>query len=302
MKRVARSKLLSLFYVSTFLAIPLTSIKADSQTCDKFVSAETGLSRGQSWSSCTGYTLTLQNDGNLVLYASGGRVFWATGTEGSKAERLTFQRDGNLVLYAAGNKPLWASNSLTPNSTFVVQADGNLVVYAPGGKAVWTLGTVGKSTGTSNAACVWSGTCSPSNSSLNPILKRAKEWVDRGIPYNQQAYYQGYRQDCSGFISMAWALPTSAVTGTLPQYAKTLGGKDDLQPGDAINNRQSGDSGHVVMFVKWKDKGAGKFISYEENGGWGKTLQTDLTLRWENGSWNIPEYANHAPWYLERKK
>lgn len=164
MKRVARSKLLSLFYVSTFLAIPLTSIKADSQTCDKFIPAETGLSRGQSWSSCTGYTLTLQNDGNLVLYASGGRVFWATGTEGSKAERLTFQRDGNLVLYAAGNKPLWASNSLTTNPTLVVQADGNLVVYTSGGKAVWALGTVGKPTGTSNGACVWSGTCGASNS------------------------------------------------------------------------------------------------------------------------------------------
>jgi hypothetical protein len=129
MNKIMRSRIASLLSLPIFFSITTTGVKTSSQTCDKFIPAETGLNRGQSWSSCTGYTFTLQADGNLVFYASGGRVLWATGTEGSKAERLTFQRDGNLVLYAAGNKPLWASNTLTANSTFVVQADGNLVIY-----------------------------------------------------------------------------------------------------------------------------------------------------------------------------
>jgi hypothetical protein len=135
------------------------------------------------------------------------------------------------------------------------------------------------------------------------VIQRAKAWVDKGISYNQTAYYEGYRQDCSGFVSMAWSLPTSAVTGSLPNYAVTLSGKDNLLPGDAINNRQAGNNGHVVLFVQWIDKGTGKFVAYEENGGrWGKTVRTELTLNWKNGSWDVPDYPGLAPWYLERKK
>lgn len=140
------------------------------------------------------------------------------------------------------------------------------------------------------------------NPQTNDILQRARSWVDQGISYNQRGSYQGYRQDCSGFISMAWRLPTSAVTGTLPQYSITLGSKNDLRPGDAINNRQAGNSGHVVMFVRWVDQNRGTFIAYEENGGRGRTVQTQLTLVPYRGQYNIPEYPNHAPWYLERKR
>ena len=53
------------------------------------------LERGQSLTSRNGaYTLTLQDDGNLVLYA-GGQSVWATGTNGQNAERLEVQKDGN---------------------------------------------------------------------------------------------------------------------------------------------------------------------------------------------------------------
>jgi hypothetical protein len=141
-------------------------------------------------------------------------------------------------------------------------------------------------------------------------VQRGKVWVDLGIPYNQSAYYQGYRQDCSGFISMAWQLsrngrPVSATTVTLPNYSKTLSSKNDLQPGDAINNRKPGNAGHVVLFVKWDDKNQGKFTAYEENGGRRKAVKTHLTLvRWGTNTWKITEYAHSAtpPWYLERKK
>ena len=46
------------------------------------------LERGQSLTSKNGaYTLTLQDDGNLVLAARGDAV-WATATDGQNAERL----------------------------------------------------------------------------------------------------------------------------------------------------------------------------------------------------------------------
>jgi Ricin-type beta-trefoil lectin domain len=142
------------------------------------------------------------------------------------------------------------------------------------------------------------------NPPSNDVLQRAKVWVDQRVSYNQGSYYQGYRQDCSGFVSMAWRLPTSAVTGTLPQYSNTLSSLDQLQPGDAINNRKSGNYGHVVLFVAWVDKAQGKFTAYEENGGLG-SAQTTLTIKpFGNGTYVIKEYSSGAtpPWFLERKR
>ncbi len=68
------------------------------------------LGKGDSLTSNNGaYTLTLQEDGNLVLAARGEAV-WATGTNGQGVERAEVQSDGNFVLYA-GDKPLWHSDT-----------------------------------------------------------------------------------------------------------------------------------------------------------------------------------------------
>jgi hypothetical protein len=65
------------------------------------------------WASGTGGTgagvLSIQGDGNVVLYA-GGRPVWATSTGSGSVVNLAMQDDGNLVLYA-GDRPLWASGS-----------------------------------------------------------------------------------------------------------------------------------------------------------------------------------------------
>ncbi len=143
----------------------------------------------------------------------------------------------------------------------------------------------------------------------NRAVQRAKSWVDRAIRYNQNSWFEGYRQDCSGLVSMAWELkdswgrPISAVTSTLPQYAVTLSSRSQLQPGDAINNRGIGNGGHVVLFVRWVDQASGRFIAYEQNGGYGKALQTTLTLGQDSRGFTIREYSRiSSPWYLERKR
>ena len=46
-----------------------------------------------------GFTLTLQADGNLVLYHTGGApAGWATGTVGRAVTQAIMQADGNFVL------------------------------------------------------------------------------------------------------------------------------------------------------------------------------------------------------------
>ena len=68
------------------------------------------LKRGQSLTSLNGaYTVTLQDDGNLVLAARGHAV-WATGTDGQDVVRAEVQTDGNFALYTS-DKPVWHSDT-----------------------------------------------------------------------------------------------------------------------------------------------------------------------------------------------
>ncbi len=98
------------------------------------------LVRGQSLTSKNGaYTLTLQDDGNLVLTA-GGAAVWATGTDGQNAERLEVQKDGNTVLYTP-DKPIWHTDTKGAKDVrLILQDDRNLVLYGFDGPA-WSSNT-----------------------------------------------------------------------------------------------------------------------------------------------------------------
>ncbi|KOU66441.1 membrane protein [Streptomyces sp. MMG1533] len=99
------------------------------------------------------------------------------------------------------------------------------------------------------------------------IVKRAKEWVAAKVPYSMTGYWSdGYRQDCSGFVSMAWNLPGNEWTGSLDQYGVRIA-KDDLQPGDILlfhNPADPEDGSHVVIFGGWTDYTHTYYIAYEE--------------------------------------
>ena len=87
------------------------------------------------------YELVLQEDGNLVLYRSGGGVLWSTGTNNQVVNRLVMQDDGNLVLYGPGNRTVWSSGTFGhPGSYLVLQDDGNLVIYVPQAP-IWSSNT-----------------------------------------------------------------------------------------------------------------------------------------------------------------
>lgn len=86
------------------------------------------------------YTLSMQQDGNLVIY-KGGTAIWATNTAGTDGQTAIMQADGNFVLYRVNGQPLWASNTEgNPNSWVIMQDDGNLVVYHP--VPLWASNTV----------------------------------------------------------------------------------------------------------------------------------------------------------------
>jgi nucleoid-associated protein YgaU len=98
------------------------------------------LVRGESLVSNNGaYTLTLQDDGNLVL-AARGKALWSTSTNGQDVVRAEVQPDGNFVLYTA-DKPVWHSDTKGKKDVkLVLQDDRNLVLYSSSGPA-WSTKT-----------------------------------------------------------------------------------------------------------------------------------------------------------------
>ncbi|WP_170319648.1 hypothetical protein [Polyangium spumosum] len=57
-------------------------------------------------------TFKWQSDGNLVLYATNGKVIWASGTHASNADTLSFQSDGNLKI-TSGGQYVWSTETTT---------------------------------------------------------------------------------------------------------------------------------------------------------------------------------------------
>ncbi|WIE54484.1 hypothetical protein DEI88_015400 [Curtobacterium sp. MCBD17_003] len=85
----------------------------------------------------------MQADGNLVMYI-GGRARWATNTSKYHGAYMSLQADGNLVVYDTSGKARWASNTSRAGSgtTLVVQGNGN-VVLKKGSTGIWSTGTKG---------------------------------------------------------------------------------------------------------------------------------------------------------------
>ncbi|MEU7096359.1 FG-GAP repeat domain-containing protein [Kitasatospora aureofaciens] len=97
------------------------------------------------------------------------------------------------------------------------------------------------------------------------VLARAQYWVDNHVPYNQGGYApdpQGstYREDCSGYVSMAWHLNSSLVTSTLPSVS-THENFSDLKSGDILDYTAE----HTFLFANWTNQSNGDFTYYAES-------------------------------------
>lgn len=119
--------------------------------------------------------------------------------------------------------------------------------------------------------------------SRDTIIARAARWVSLDVPYSQNGYFEGYRTDCSGYVSMAWALtyngqPTSLMTSTLDAPSVSVAiAKDALQPGDLLlrpSDQAGASSGHAVIFAGWADSARTSYYGYHESSSKGATYAT----------------------------
>lgn len=130
-------------------------------------------------------------------------------------------------------------------------------------------------------------------------LERAATWLTanggRPVPYSQSARWRdGYRQDCSGYASMALGLPapgtnTVGLAGNRNITRPIAMG--ELQPGDlVIDALGNSNTRHVVIFERWNDAAHTSYMAYEQRGGPGTTHRT-LTYGLNAGS----EYQAYRP-------
>ncbi|MCP2258614.1 hypothetical protein LX15_002312 [Streptoalloteichus tenebrarius] len=112
--------------------------------------------------------------------------------------------------------------------------------------------------------------------SRDEVINRAKVWLTanngKQVPYSQSKVWKdGYRQDCSGYVSMAAKLakPGPNTVGLFDSHTVAINRKD-LRKGDLLIDKIGGsNSRHVVIFEKWADSAHTKYWAYEQRGGHG---------------------------------
>ncbi|MFB8206922.1 MULTISPECIES: peptidoglycan-binding protein [unclassified Streptomyces] len=121
--------------------------------------------------------------------------------------------------------------------------------------------------GSPGPAAAQAKTPEPRATTRTEIINRAKKWLDAQVPYSMSKYWSdGYRQDCSGYVSMAWNLPGNEWTGSLAAYGTRIA-RADLQPGDILlfhNLADPGNGSHVTIFGGWTDYTHTHYTAYEQ--------------------------------------
>jgi hypothetical protein len=83
--------------------------------------------------------LVMQRDGNLVLYSIGGRVLWASGTQGNPDAYAVMQADGDFVVYSQLGRAVWSSGTgRHPGARLMLTGSGQGVVTSSTGAVIWS--------------------------------------------------------------------------------------------------------------------------------------------------------------------
>ncbi|SFE88551.1 hypothetical protein SAMN05216251_10656 [Actinacidiphila alni] len=177
-----------------------------------------------------------------------------------------------------------------------------VVVAAAAGTALGAAGTVAAAPLPAEATSFTTGhavlaaapgvapAVAPLRLTRDQIIQRARTWTSAKVPYSMTAYWKdGYRQDCSGFVSMAWGLGTSAWTGNLADYGVRIT-KSELAPGDILLFHNAADpehGSHTIIFGGWVDDAHTAYTGYEQTVP-ATRVQTTPYAYWSNSGKYIP--------------
>jgi uncharacterized caspase-like protein len=101
------------------------------------------------------FTMLIRNGGDVAVVDGFQRVLWHSGTKG--ADHITMQDDGNLVVYSSAGLGLWDTGARGHGAYWLVlQVDGNLVLHPPGSPtALWNSQSDGGCVGSWCGACLY---------------------------------------------------------------------------------------------------------------------------------------------------
>lgn len=117
-------------------------------------------------------------------------------------------------------------------------------------------------------------------------INRATTWLTAGpnggpVPYSQSTKKNGYRTDCSGYVSMALQLPKGEWGGPNTEalatstYTRPMASMANLKKGDlVIDKTGSSTTRHVVIFEKWTSSAKTSYWAYEQSGDGGTHHRT----------------------------
>ncbi|WP_322082022.1 protease pro-enzyme activation domain-containing protein [Burkholderia sp. BCC1972] len=188
------------------------------------VNEGTTLNPGQTlYSPSRNHVLTMQYDGNLVLYnTTNGVAVWNSRASGNAGAYAAFQTDGNFVVYSASGRALWSSstNGTSHAQYLSVQDDGNMVIYESDvpvfSTATATTGYVNSSSG----PAVWKGGVTISSGQGFTSGNGANVLVMQGDG-NLVLLRQGVPQWNSGTFGHAGAYASMQTDGNLVVYSST---------------------------------------------------------------------------------
>lgn len=97
----------------------------------------------------------------------------------------------------------------------------------------------------------------------------------------------GYRQDCSGYVSMAWKLRGNEWTGSLAKFGTKIA-RDELKPGDILlfhNKANPTNGSHVTIFGGWTDYTHSHYSAYEQTPSHTRKQTTPMAYWTHSGSY-----------------
>merc|ERR1711924_49541 len=115
------------------------------------------MANGSLYSESGEYRMTMQGDGNLVLYNSNDEPLWASGTNGDYGAHCILQKDGHFLIYTLDEDGrcscnpddcIWKTDIYGDEHDFKhgwveMQDDGNFVQYNKHGTPLWCTRTDG---------------------------------------------------------------------------------------------------------------------------------------------------------------
>ena len=213
-------------------------------------------------STSQGWSLAMQNDGNLVLSSAQGKRQWAAFTSGS-GSTATMQTDGNFVVRDSRGVILWSTQTSGAGSVVRVLATGNVAVYQ-------------------GSVVTWAITGGPAPSGWACYSRATQDCIQRFGYYGQRAWYypvDAWGNNCTNYS--AYRLSRDGVqnpgnlgnANTWDDNARAKGFAVDQSP--RVGDIAQWNSNHVA-YVDWVSAD-GNTIAISESGYGGTVLGKTYT-------------------------